>query len=63
MNDIKIKLRCVYCNDYIKSYIEPFNDKDIRLLNLLVKDSTQLCKKCANTKEARIWLTNYIMNK
>ena len=63
MNNIKIKLRCSYCNDIIKFYVEPFDDKDNRLVNLLIKDNTLLCKKCTNNEKARKWLGNRIMNR
>ena len=63
MNNIKIKIKCSYCNGEIKRYLSPSNKSDMKLINLLIEDNVILCEKCANNSEARIWLSNYILNK
>ena len=62
MNNIKIKVKCSYCNKSIIHYSEPSNESDNKLMNLLIKDNTALCKGCANNTDTRIWLSEYIMN-
>lgn len=63
MNNIKIKIKCAYCGDEKKRDLEPSSKSDARLVNLLIKDDVILCEKCANNSEARIWLSDYILNK
>ena len=63
MNNIKIKIKCSYCGGNIESYVEPFNESDNRVLKHLIQDNTLLCEKCVNNSEARIWLSDYMLNK
>ena len=63
MNNFKITIKCVYCKDIIKTNVKAYDDSDKRLLTLLIKDNTLLCKKCIKNPESRIWLSNYILNK
>lgn len=62
MNNIKIKVKCSYCNKDITRYTEPSNESDSKLIKLLLKDNTTLCRDCARDSNARVWLSEYIMN-
>ena len=61
MNTIKISVKCANCKEIIKKDIESHDNSDKRLLILLIKDNTVLCKRCRNTSKARVWLSDYIM--
>ena len=61
MMEFKLVMKCGFCGKKEK-YV--FNDEDkAKVLNAVINTNGEmhLCKECISVKEARIWLTNKIM--
>lgn len=58
---MRINIRCSYCNSKIINEVN--NDKMGTIaIKTLVRDRLILCSKCTSDKDARIWLSDKIIN-
>ena len=62
MNNGNITAKCSYCNNDVIYEKELYNESDTKILMLMIKDNTVLCRGCVNDSKATMWLSDYIRN-